>query len=67
MVWSRTTQPLALATRVRTGAVRNARVVVERPESVSFQLRLPLVGAGLRAQLNTLRPALAGNKLQPCF
>ena len=57
----------ALATLVRRNDVRNARVVVERPESVSFQLRLPLVGAGLRAQLNTLRPALAGNKLQPCF
>ena len=57
----------ALATLVRRNDVRNARVVVERPESVSFQLRLPLVDTGLRAQLNRLRAALAGNKLQPCF
>ena len=57
----------ALATLVRKDDVRNARVVVERPETVSFQLRLPLVDARLRAQLNTLRPALAGNRLQPCF
>ena len=57
----------ALAALVRRNDVRNARVVVERPESVSFQLRLPLVDARLRAQLNTLRPALAGNRLQPCF
>ena len=32
----------ALATLVRKNDVRNARVVVERPELVSFQLRLPL-------------------------
>lgn len=57
----------ALAALVRKNDVRNARVVVERPESVSFQLRLPLVDASLRAQLNTLRPALAGNVLRPCF
>ena len=56
-----------MATLVRKDDVRNARVVVERPETVSFQLRLPLVDARLRAQLNTLRPALAGNRLQPCF
>ena len=57
----------ALATLVRKNDVRNARVVVERPETVSFQLRLPLVNASLRAQLNNLRPALAGNALRPCF
>ena len=59
----------ALATLVRKNgdALRNARVVVERAETVSFQLRLPLVTAALRAQLNTLRPALAGNALSPCF
>ena len=52
---------------MRKNDVRNARVVVERPETVSFQLRLPLVNASLRAQLNNLRPALAGNALRPCF
>ena len=57
----------ALATLVRKSDVRNARVVVERAESVSFQLRLPLVDAGLRSQLGSLRPALAGNALRPCF
>ena len=57
----------ALATLARRNDVRNARVVVERPESISFQLRLPLVDAGLRAQLNALRPALAGNALRSCF
>ena len=30
-------------------------------------LRLPLVTAALRAQLSTLRPALAGHALSPCF
>lgn len=57
----------ALATLVRKNDLRNARVVVERPESVSFQLRLPLVDASLRAQLGNLRPALAGNALRSCF
>lgn len=57
----------ALATLVRKNDVRNARVVVERAASVSFQLRLPLVDAGLRAQLAPLTPALAGNALRPCF
>lgn len=57
----------ALATLARKSEARNARVVVERAESVSFQLRLPLVDAGLRAQLNALRPDLAGHALRPCF
>ena len=59
----------ALATLARKNGdvLRNARVVVERAETVSFQLRLPLVTAALRAQLSTLRPALAGNALSPCF
>ena len=59
----------ALATLARKNGdvLRNARVVVERAETVSFQLRLPLVTPALRAQLSTLRPALAGNALSPCF
>ena len=55
-----------LTTLVNKG-VRTARVVVERPEGNSYMLRLPLVDAALRAQVNALRPALAGKPLLPCF
>lgn len=55
-----------LTTLVNKG-VRTARVVVERPEGNSYLLRLPLVDAALQAQLNDLRPALAGKPLLPCF
>ena len=58
---------LATLERKNGDAVRTARVVVERPEVVSFQLRLPLVDSALRAQLAPLRPALAGNALSSCF
>ena len=58
---------LAMLNRKNSDAVRNASVVVEREEMVSFQLRLPRVDSALRAQLNTLRPALAGNALSSCF
>ena len=58
---------LSMLNRKNSDAVRSARVVVEREETVSFQLRLPLVDSALRTQLNTLRPALAGNALRPCF
>ncbi len=47
--------------------VRSARVVVERAEAESFTLRLPLVDAALRAQLEALRPVLAGKPLRACF
>lgn len=56
----------ALTTLSNQG-VRTARVVVERPETNTYLLRLPLVDATLQAQLNTLRPALAGKPLRPCF
>ena len=58
---------LAMLERKNGDAVRTARVMVDRPEVVSFQLRLPLVDSALRAQLAPLRPALAGNALQSCF
>ena len=46
--------------------VRTARVVQERPDSGGFTLRLPAVNAALRAQLDGLRPALAGKTLRAC-
>lgn len=46
--------------------VRTARVVLERPESAGFTLRLPAVGDTLRPQLDALRPAMAGKTLRTC-
>ena len=46
--------------------VRTARVVLERPESAGFTLRLPAVGDALRPQLDALRPAMAGKTLRTC-
>ena len=54
-------------TNLSNQGVRTARVVVERAETSTYLLRLPLVDAALQAQLDTLRPALAGNPLRPCF
>ena len=47
--------------------VRTARVLLERPESEVFTLRLPLVDAALQAQLSRMQRALAGNPLRSCF
>lgn len=46
--------------------VRTARVVQERPDAPGYQLRLPAVNDALRAQLDTLRPALGNKTLRPC-
>ena len=46
--------------------VRTARVVLERPDAPGFMLRLPTVDDALRAQVEALRPALAGKTLRPC-
>ena len=46
--------------------VRTARVVQERPDAPGFILRLPAVDEALRAQVEALRPALAGKTLRPC-
>lgn len=46
--------------------VRTARVVQERPDAPGFMLRLPAVDEALRAQVEALRPALAGKTLRPC-
>ena len=46
--------------------VRTARVVQERADAGGFTLRLPAVNDALRAQLDVLRPALAGKTLRAC-
>jgi len=51
----------ALADLSRKG-VADARVVQERPEAVTYVLRLPQADAALRAQVQ----ALAGKELKPC-
>jgi hypothetical protein len=55
----------ALTTLSNQG-VRTAKVVVERAEAEGFTLRLPAVDDALRAQLDALRPALAGKPLRAC-
>ena len=47
--------------------VRTARVILERPASEIFTLRLPLVDAAMQAQLTRLQGALAGKPLRSCF
>lgn len=54
-------------TNLSNRGVRTARVILERPESEIFNLRLPLVDAALRTQLERLQPALAGKPLRSCF
>jgi len=46
--------------------VRTARVMQERPDTPGYTLRLPAVDDALRAQVEALRPALAGKTLRPC-
>jgi cell division protein FtsN len=52
--------------QVEGSGVRTARVVQERPESVSHQLRLPAITEAQRDQLTGLREAMAGKALQRC-
>ena len=52
--------------QVEGAGVRTARVVQERPEAVSHQLRLPGITEAQRDQLNGLREAMAGKALQRC-
>ena len=52
--------------QVEGSGVRTARVVQERPESVSHQLRLPAITEAQRDQLAGLREAMAGKTLQRC-
>ncbi len=55
----------ALTTLSNQG-VRAAKVVVERAETQGFTLRLPALDSATRAQLDALRPALAGKPLRDC-
>lgn len=46
--------------------VRTARAALERPESVSWTLRLPAITDGQRTAIESLGEPLAGKKLQAC-
>jgi cell division protein FtsN len=46
--------------------VRTARVVQERAESLSFNLRLPAITDALRQRIDGLGPSTAGHPLQRC-
>lgn len=52
--------------RVAQRGVRTARVVAEQPELRGQWLTLAAVDAPLKAQLDALRPQLAGKALQAC-
>ncbi|WP_374522080.1 SPOR domain-containing protein [Hydrogenophaga sp.] len=52
--------------QVEGAGVRTARVVQERPDSLSHQLRLPAITEAQREQLTGLREAMAGKALQRC-
>jgi hypothetical protein len=52
--------------KVATRGVRTARVVLERAEVRGQLLRLSAVDAPLKAQLEALKPQLAGKVLQAC-
>lgn len=54
-----------LAIAVRRG-VRTARVVQERAESLSYNLRLPAITEARRQRIESLGPAMAGRTLQRC-
>ncbi len=46
--------------------VRTARVVQERAESLSFNLRLPAITEAQRLRIDALGPAMGGRSLQRC-
>lgn len=52
--------------RVARRGVRTARVVAEQPETSGQWLTLAAVDAPLKAQLDALKPELAGKALQAC-
>lgn len=46
--------------------IRTAKVILERPEGLQNQLKLPAVTPDIRNRLADLKPALAGRKLRSC-
>jgi len=46
--------------------LRNAKIMLERPELPSLWLRLPAADAQVRTQLEALKPLLAGKAVQAC-
>lgn len=52
--------------RLNQRGIRTARVVQERAEASSSQLKLPAVTEAAKARLNELKPALAGKALKVC-
>lgn len=62
---SQTEAELEMA-RIAKRGVRTAKVILALPESRGQKLRLPAVDAGLRVQLEALKPQLAGKALQTC-
>lgn len=52
--------------RIAQKGVKTARVIQERAEQRGQKLKLPTVNAALRAQLDAIKPQLAGKALQAC-
>ena len=52
--------------RIAQKGVKTARVIQERAEQRGQKLKLPTVNAALRAQLDAIKPQLAGKTFQPC-
>ncbi len=52
--------------RITKQGVRTAKIIQTAPEARGQKLRLPAVDAALRAQLEAIRPLLAGKQLKTC-
>jgi hypothetical protein len=59
-------EALAELERIAKKGVKTARVIQERPEQRGQRLKLTAVDAGLRSQLDLIKPQLAGKALQAC-
>jgi hypothetical protein len=53
-------------TRIAKKGVKTAKVLQERAEQRGQKLRLPIVNAALRSQLDSIKPQLAGKAFQAC-
>jgi hypothetical protein len=52
--------------RLNLRGIRTARVVLEREATQVLQLKLPAVTEAMKARLESLRPAMAGNAFRKC-